>query len=241
MWETVLQTGLLYETRPPGLPIWLLVVGLQLLIFGGLRKASRGRLGAVTASPRGRLGLVLIGSGYLFAALSVIQTNYGPYAAFLFVLFRGLEGAATVRFYRKVEFVVNNRRLPSGAGMATFVTHRLLVFFFTIVGAGLLVMAIAPGAAERAGFSVANPQGVYTVTTFSLALLGVYWRLSPVQSDYNWLVIAGFGLSIAGAELFNYATVGTELALTVAGGVAYVAGFWLLIACWALGLVPTNP
>lgn len=241
MLGTVLQTGLLYESRPPGLPIWLLVVGLQLLIFGGLRKVSRKSLGSVTASARGRLGLILLGSGYLFAALSVIQTHYGSYAAFLFVLFRGLEGAATVRFYRKVVFVLHNRRLPGGTGAASFVTHRLLVFFFTIVGTGLLVAAIAPGAAEQAGFSVANPRGVYTVTTFSLAVLGVYWRLSPVQSDYNWLVVAGFSLSIAGAELFNYATLGAELALTVAGGIAYTAGFWLLIACWALGLVPTTP
>lgn len=236
-----LQTGLLYDARPAGLPILLLVVGLQLLIFGGLRKVSRGSLSGVTASARGRFGLLLVGSGYLFAALSVIQTDFSSYAAFLFVLFRGLEGAATVRFYRKVTFVLHNRRFPGGTGATTFVTHRLLVFFFTIIGVGLLVATVAPGAADRAGVTVVNPRAVYTVTTFSLAILGVYWRLSPVQSDYNWLVVAGFSLSVAGAELFNYAALGTELAVIVVGGLAYTVGFWSLIACWALGIVPTTP
>lgn len=241
MIDVLLQTGWLYDTKPGGLPIWLLIVGLQLLILGGLRKVAKQHPVLGSGSANGRLGLVVLGMGYLFAALSVIQTNYGAYAAFLFVLFRGLEGAAAVRFYRKVLFVVRQRRMPSGTGAAGFVTHRLLVFFLSVVSLGLLVSALAPATVERAGFSVANPRGVYTVTTFSMAMLGVYWRFTPVQSDFNWLVILGFGLSVAGAELFNYAALGTEVVMTVVGSVAYSAGFWLLVVCWSLGLVRTTP
>ncbi|MFB6196270.1 MAG: hypothetical protein ABEI80_08855 [Haloplanus sp.] len=240
MTGTVLQTGWLYAAKPRGLPIWLLVVGLQLLILGGLWKVYRQHPG-FGGSKTGRLSLLALGGGYLFSALSVIRTDYGAYAAFLFLLFRGLEGAAAVRFYRKVTFVLRNRRTPSGSNVSSFVTRRLLVFFFGVVGVGLLVSALAPGAVERAGFSVANPRGLYTAVTFSFAMLGVYWRLAPVRDDYNWLVLIGFGFSVAGAELFNYAALATEVALSFAGGVAYAVGFWALVGCWQLGLVRTTP
>lgn len=236
----VLQTGWLYAPQPRRLPILLFVVGLQLLIFGGLRKVYRSNPGFARLPKTGRVGMAVLGTGYLFAALSVIQANYSAYAAFLFVLVRGLEGAAAVRFYRKVVFVVRNRQAPGGASAGSFVTHRLLVFFFTVVGLGLLVSALTPTTVERAGFSIANPRGVYTASTFALAVLGVYWRLAPVKDDYNWLILTGFSLSVAGAELFNYAALGTEVALSFVGGAAYSAGFWLLVICWQLGLVRTT-
>lgn len=235
-----LGTGWAYAPKPRGLPVWLLVIGLQLLVFGGLRAAFRTHPLLDTDSTHARLGLVVLGMGYLFAALSVIRTNYGAYAAFLFVLFRGLEGAAVIRFYRKVVFAFRNRRTPNGANATAFVTYHLLVFFLAVVGFGLLLAGLAPATAAEAGVSVADPRLLYTAVTFSLSMLGVYWRLTPTGDTVDWIVVVGFGLSIAGAELFNYASLGTEVALTLVGIAAYSAGFWLLVACWQLGVVPTT-
>lgn len=232
-----LAGDIVLEPIPKQLPVVTLVLGLELLLLGAVQRLMhRSSFPPLTQFDR-VFGVAALGLGYLLSALSLLQGSFGWYAAYLFLLFRTVEGAAGVRFYRKVVYVYRNRRVPSSGGKSV-VSHYLLLAFVAFAGVGLFVHVASTGPVYR---SVAfDSRAIYTGTTFLLSALGVYWRLRPISDSYSSALLTGFVLSIAGAELYNYAFLGTEILLYLAGTVAYGVGFWGLVVCWRLGLVPTT-
>lgn len=222
---------------PAEFPILAMILGLAVLLFGGLLSVWRSNPSLSNRTTFDTVfGLFTLTGGYLFFALAFLQSSYGAYAGYLYLLFRIVEGAAGVRFYHKVMTVIQTRHLPGGS--SGFTTYLAATFFVTIGAVGLFIHIVREGAVYRS--IQFDARMVYTAATFSISGLGIYWRMTSVGRSFNRPVIVGFVLCVAGAELFNYAFIGTELALYALGFVAYSIGFWSLAGCWALGLVSPN-
>lgn len=231
------QLGWFYDAVPAQLPVWLLVGGLELLILGALVNLHGTTPALSNMRPSDRLlGLSALGAGYFFTALSVVESSYGAYAAFLFVLFRAVEGAAGLQFYYRLVTVIRGGTGSSTTGGGSFVLYRLTTFFLVLVGVGLLLATVLPGRSAPGLVAPFDPRFVYTVTSLLIAVLGVYSRMRPLASAYHGATVAGMALGVAGAELYNYRTLATEVTVTLAGGLAYAVGFWVVVALWQFGL-----
>jgi hypothetical protein len=226
--DVLLQTNWLIDPVPRTLPIWLLSLGLEAMFLGIVVQAMResGVLSQLTSRER-LVGVLGTGAGYFFLSLSVIRTSYGAYAAFLFVLFRTLEGAAAVQIYARILAFLQDGSLP-GDFKAKF-RHYLVTFFIIALGSYLVLHVLIRGPFLR-GFWY-DLSLVYTVTSATLAYVSVRWRLRDVQSDINGAVIAGIAVCIAGAQIYGFSLT-EDVLLSVVGGVVYAIGFWS--AAWFL-------
>jgi len=229
------------ETTPSGLPILVIVLGLEFIFFGvvDMAKSDVPIIDSMPPQERKMVSLCLA-LGFLFAALSLLQSNLSVYAVYLFLLFRTLEGAAAVLFYQKVAHVITNRSLPSSTRFKEKAKHLLLVFAIVAGGLGVAFHLLAD--ASGTNFPWYQLAGVYTIVSFLLAILGVRWRLQPLSDDMNTPLIVGLALCIGGAEIFNYGSIFTEIAITGLGVLTYQAGFWAAVVIIGLHTVlPSTP
>lgn len=221
---------------PPNLPVVAMILGLEIMFFG-IVSLSIEDIPLVDAMPsrEQRVVTASLALGFFFAALSLLQSDFDLYALYLFLLFRTIEGAAAVRFYQKVAHVILTQSLPASSRFKKKAKHLLLVFAVVAGGFGVALNIIA-NASDRT-FPWYQLAGVYTVVSFLLAVLGVRWRLQPITDDINTLLIAGLAMCIGGAEIFNFGSIFTEIAIISAGSVTYQIGFWAAVLLTGLNTI----
>lgn len=221
---SVLQLRYIFDSVPRTLPVWLLVLGLEALIFGFLiRAGERSELFRPLSARSKLVTSIGLTFGYLFVSLSVISAHYDLYAAYLFVLFRTVEGAAAVRFYRKVVHVLRHRStdLSSGTGRAY---KYVSTFFVSIVGTGIFIQILLNGPyIHTVLWDLAL---VYTGVSLAIAVIGAWWRLRDVRDGINSGISLGVLLVVGGAEIFNYTLLAQEIVVTLFGSLSYSIGFW---------------
>jgi hypothetical protein len=233
MMLAALQSNWIVDPIPQNLPTWAMVLGLEALLLGTVLEV--GEQIPVFNSMNDREQFVItmaLAIGFLFLALSILRSAYDIYATYLFLLFRTVEGAAVVRFYRKVLYVLQNWSLPGSTSLGDKALHYLVVFSVLAGGLGLAFNVLSNGPVFRSfWYDLAL---IYTVTSFLLAFLGANWRLQVVENKLNGLIIVGFALCVAGAEIFNYASISGDIAVTFAGAITYMIGFWVAVGLWGL-------
>ena len=163
------------------------------------------------------LGILLSASAVLrhFDALWI-------YATLLFCLGQLISGAATIRFYKKLIYVSRKRQLPSTPHSTV---KKMLLWASVILVAGWLLFLHLSGT-EVYGSKGKNLQFIWTFVVFSMAVLGIKFRLSYASGQLNKHLKMGFILCVGGASIFNFQAVLLDLAALVAGSVAYMIGFW---------------
>lgn len=224
----LLQIAWFISPRPSHLSIWLMVLGSEMLIASGLMRA---------VSRNGRNSRVLVGAGflsvgYLFMALAVMSNFFNAFAVYLFLLFRSVEGAAAARFYRTVAYVLRSRTLPGGTRFGSRVKLFLAPFFVIVVGVGVLLSLL-----RTFGLGGTPVIEIYTPTMVGVTSLSVWWRVRSLRQEYAIATLLGFTTCITGAEIYGFATVATEITVSLSGFVAFGVGFWLLIALWMTNVV----
>lgn len=217
-----LQLDWVVDTNPRLLPVWLIALGLEAMFLGLAWQLLRRADGYQQVSSLERaLAVGGIGLGYLFLTLSVLRTAYGGYAAYLYLLFRGVEGVAATHIYLKLYDVLQGRGF--GGSLAARAKHLLAVFFVLALGGYLVLKALV--GQPRVGGVWYDLSMVYTVGVATLTFLAVRWRYRNVAAELNDGIVLGLALCIAGAHIFGFSLPG-EVLLTLGGGVAYSAGFW---------------
>jgi len=211
------------------------VSGLAMLLFGGLRRAIQSSSSGIANRPA-KVALISFSAGYFLLALSILKGSYNLYGAYLYVLFRVVEGAAAARFYRKVAYVLRNRSLPGGSNIRARVYHLALVFSIMLAGGGLLAYLVTSGHENVYSSGLV----IYTAVAVLVSGLGVWWRVKLLSGDYAIITLLGFVLCMAGSQTFGYASLTQEIIVAVAGGVAFTVGFWGLIGAWITGVISHN-
>lgn len=225
-----LQVDWFVDTVPRSLPTWLLVLGLEAMFFGTALDAARDRDAFQGMSDRMQTAAVVaLSLGFFFMALSVLRTAYALYAAYLFVLFRVVKGAADLRVYRKLVAVLRTRSLAD-VSSGHLLTHGAVIVFVLIAGGWLAFGVMTRGPRLRSTWY--DLALIYTGVSVAITSVGVRWRLQETDTDYSTGVTLGLMLCIAGADVFDYGTFGAEVAVTMAGVVSYGVGFWGAAFLW---------
>jgi hypothetical protein len=213
------------------LPIWLITLGVEAMFLGVVIHATKqqGHYSQYTRRER-IVGVFGLGIGYFFIALSFISGNLGMYGAYLYLLFRTVEGAAAVLIFNRIISLFRSGSISTN--LSRRARHLLLVFFITTVGVSLMLKVLMDG--PFIGSVWYNLSLLYTVLIAVLTFLSVRWRLRKVQADTNLGVTSGLALGIAGGQVYSY-NLGGEIAILVLGGLLYSLGFWS-----AVGFMFTN-
>lgn len=228
MIETIQISQWLLVPDASNLPVLAMILGLELMFFGVVTMGIED-IPIVDAMPsrERRVVTASLAMGFLFAALSLLQSNLDLYAVYLFLLFRTIEGAAAVRFYQKVAHIIVTQSLPTSNRFKKKAKHLLLVFAIVAGGFGVALNIIANASGRT--FPWYQLAVVYTIVSFLLAVLGVRWRLQLISDDINTPLIIGLALCIGGAEIFNFGSIFTEIAVISTGSITYQAGFWAAV------------
>lgn len=220
--QSVNQVGWFIDPSSSLLPIWLIALGLEAMFLGGTHQVLKrvDEFQAVSQIERA-IATVGIGLGYLFLTLSVLRTSYAEYAAFLYLVFRGVEGVAATHIYLKLI------RFFQGKGFSSDylakAKHLLVVFFVLVLGSYLVVKALV-GSPTAFGIQY-NLAIVYTIVVATLSALAVRWRYRTIAQELNPGVVGGLALCIAGSQIFAFG-LGGDIALSIAGSIVYTIGFW---------------
>lgn len=224
--KLVLQANWLLEPFSPTLPIWLITVGLESIFIGfAVKSAKEMGLWNQLNQRQQAIGVFGIAVGYFFAALSVISVAFHAYSVYLFLLFRMVEGGATVQIYRKIIDFFNSGT-PSGTFKAK-IRHRVVSFFILGIGVYLMFIVVTSGPIFR-GFSY-DLSLIYTVLLSILTFISVRWRLRKAEQEFNTAIVSGIAFGVAGAQTYGFTLVG-DVTITIAGVLTYSIGFW--IAAW---------
>lgn len=218
-----LQIGWFLDPEPSVLPIWLIALGLEAMFLGGTYQAFENFSGLQNISQIERAVAVGgLGFGYLFLTLSVLRTSYAGYAAFLYLVFRGVEGVAATHLYVKIYELLQGKGLSGNYALKA--KHILVVFFVFALGSYLVLKAIVD-APQVAGYQY-DLTMVYTGVVATVSVLAVRWRYRDVAKELNSGIVGGLALCIAGSQIFGFSLTGDVL-LTVAGSLIYSLGFWI--------------
>lgn len=212
---------------PPrgSLPVQLMIIGLGVLLAGGVVRALQ-----PMANRRSILvGGTLLATGYWFTVISVIRGTYGLYAAYLYLLFRAVEGAAAAHFYHKVLDILRGKSAPGGTKIRAYALHIGAVFSVILTGSGIILYRLEGGAV---GLFDGSIRLTYTIVLLVVTLLGVWWRIQPLRNEYRIPTLLGFTACVTGAELYGYASVELNISVLLAGSLTQVFGFWLAVVIW---------
>lgn len=218
-----LQAGWVLDPLPPDLPIWLLSLGLEAMFIGAVVKATKqsGLWGELATFQR-LFGVFGLAVGYFFSALALLSTSYAAYAAYLFLLFRTLEGAAAVQIYQRVlEFI---KKGTVSGNVRSRLRYHLVTVFIAGLGLYLAIKVLTSGPIYRGVWT--DLSLIYTIFVSVLTFLAVRWRLRHVTSDYNVGIVSGIALGVAGAQVYGF-TLAEDLLVFVGGSICYSFGFWV--------------
>lgn len=218
-----LQAGWVLDPLPRDLPIWLLALGLEAMFLGAVVEATRqsGIWGDLSTVQR-LFGVFGLGGGYFFSALALVSTSYAAYAAYLYLLFRTLEGAAAVQIYRRVVGFVKSGA-SGGIGSARL-RHHLVMAFVAGLGLYLAVEVLTNGPLYRNVLT--DISLLYTLFVSVLSFLAVRWRLRSVRGEYNPGIVSGLAFGVAGAQVYGF-TLAADALVFLGGSVCYAVGFWV--------------
>lgn len=227
----LLQVNPVAEPIPEDLPIWLITMGIEAMFLGVVIHAvkQQGLYSQYTIRER-IVGVVGLGMGYFFIALSFISGNFGLYATYLYLLFRVVEGAAALTIFLRIFSYFRSGSYSTD--LSSKARHILLVFFIITTGVSLLLKVLIDG--PFIGSIWYSLSLVYTVLIAVLTFVSVRWRLRKVQANTNIVVTSGIALGVAGGQIYSYG-LETEIAILLVGSMLYTIGFWS-----AVGIVLTN-
>lgn len=193
--QSVNQVGWFIDPSPSLLPIWLITLGLEAMFLGGTHQVLKhvDEFQAVSQIERA-IATGGIGLGYLFLTLSVLRTSYAEYAAFLHLVFCGVEGVAATHIYLKL--------IRFSSDYLAKAKHLLAVFFVLVLGSYLVVKALV-GSPTAFGIQY-NLAIVYTIVVATLSALAVRWRYRTIAQELNPGVVGGLALCIAGSQIFAF-------------------------------------
>jgi len=217
------QIGWYIEPEPALLPIWLIALGLEAMFIAGTHQALDNVSGYQDLTRLERaIAAGGVAFGYLFLTLSVLRTNYGWYAGFLYLVFRGVEGVAAIHMYAKVYNFLRGKGF--GGSYTARAKHMLAVFFVLALGLYLTIKALV--GSSRIGGVWYNLSMVYTGVVAVVSVLAVRWRYRDIAREVPNGVVGGLALCIAGAQIFGFTLAG-DIVLSIAGSVVYSIGFWV--------------
>lgn len=233
-----LQLGVLLDSVPRWIAPLLILLGIEFVLISHIRQSvniiavddpQEKNFNDKIAIPTRDYNWIIGGMtfGILMSGIAVIQVFQisNLYAILLLFCGRMIEGVAAIRFYKKVLYLIRERRW--GGDIRTKVRHKLTVLFIVVVGLYLMGYALIYGPFFRSlGYTI---QFIWTVTALLVTSLGLRWKLRHVRDQFDREIILGVILFVTGAELFNFTFFG-ELAATLVGSLGYTVGFWFAAA-----------
>jgi hypothetical protein len=207
----------------------LVFFGLELVLAGAFQRvlSEAGLLGSLT--PRERfVGVGGLAVGLLFAASGALRTLdlLGGYVVVLFCLGRVIQGAATVRFYRRVVDFLRGR--GTGGGLRGRIRHGLVILFVAFLAVWLAFRVLTRG--PIVGNTVQSLRLVWTGFVVLTGALGIARKLRHADDELNRGLKAGLVLAVTGAEVYAFQTVAMDLLAYLAGSAAFSVGFWVAVS-----------
>lgn len=208
----------------------LLFFGVELVLVGAVKGSLSERLDFWDdLNYWGRFGVI---GGFAVGTLlcwSAVLRELGliwGYTVLLFALGKVAEGAAAVRFYRKIESLLRRGEWPGGSKLL----YRLAVVFIVVLGIYAVVEIRRSGPFFNSTWY--EIKAVWTLVIWALASLGIWWKVRDLQGTVPKEIMTGFVLCVGGAEVFNYQSLSGDVVALLAGSVAFSIGFWLAVALW---------
>jgi hypothetical protein len=232
IWDLpVLQLGdLILDTVPEWVAPILVILGIEIIIgrkivlaIGNLQKTRQVQI--TNREQRAIIGGLTL--GILFSALAVIQKVQisNEYAILLLFCGRAIEGAAAIRFYKKI--IVFLRDGKYSGSIVSKVKHKLTILFILSITIFVFIYILIDGPIFNSiGYSV---QFLWMISVLSITTLSLRWKLRPVWGIVDRKSLIGVLFFVGGAEIFNHSFLGEVVAL-IAGAIGYTLGFWFTAA-----------
>ncbi|MFC6973848.1 hypothetical protein ACFQL1_02875 [Halomicroarcula sp. GCM10025709] len=144
-----------------------------------------------------------------------------------------IEGVAAVIIFPKLAYIATNfsevwetKSTPSQTTLTQKLVRRLILFLFAILAFYAFVGALL----FVNGISIPGGQllvVVWTVLTFLISLLGLFWKVSSI--DLPAYLLYGTVLILSGAEVVNLSSIGGDITVYLAGGIGYTLGYVTLL------------
>lgn len=218
---TILQLSWFIESIPASLPPAMIFAGIVVGVLSIVLMAD--------PEPGARTAFTIAGIG------SVVGM-YNFYTEYLFLFIAGItvfakyiEGLAAVRLYQKALYVLRERdldyrspfSLPKRILLQVSVIFAIVVFFLSTV------FLVATGYIQLSfGRFIAV---LWVFATICYTTLGVTLRFKIVGEEFNALFLPSLILLIAGAEIYDFATLEREIHLFVIGIGGYTLGYWVAV------------
>lgn len=158
-----------------------------------------------------------------------------------------IEGVSAVIIFPKLAYIVANssevwetKSLPGQTTLTQKLRRRLVLFLFAMMAFYSFIGALL----FESGLSISGGQllvVVWTVLTFLISLLGLFWKVSWI--DLPPYLLYGTVLILSGAEVVNLSSIGGDIAVYLAGGIGYTLGYVTLFLLWVVpdGTLTTSP
>lgn len=218
-----LQLSVIFDFIPKWAGPTAIFLGVELLLLGAVQQALP-RTFAFWTRLNSREELVVTGGfalGMLFCASAVLRRfeSLWAYATLLFCLGQLISGGAAVRLYKKLIYISRERRFP---GNIHNKVKKVLLRFGVLLIAGWLVFLYLSGTEIYGGKSL---QFIWTFVVFSMAILGITFKLKYADAQLNKSLKTGFVLCIGGASIFNIQPALLDIFSTLLGSIIYMIGF----------------
>lgn len=227
----MLQVGdLVLESVPKWIAPILVILGIEIIIGRQIFLTIVDFQANKKTQISSREQRVIIGGltlGVLFSALAVIQRHQisNEYAILLLFCGRMIEGASTVRFYKKLIVLLRDKKY-SGDIISKVKHKATIVFIFSISIFIFIYLLINRPVFNSLGYSI---QFLWTITVLSITTLGLRWKLRPIWGVVDRKLLIGILSFVGGAEIFNHSLMG-EIVAVLAGSIGYTIGFWFAAA-----------
>ncbi|QLG60271.1 hypothetical protein [Halorarum salinum] len=207
---------------------FLPAVGLGLILLGAFLSIEAAFVDSQTAISglEGYLVTLLLGAGLV---IGVYQIHLSE--PFLLVVVFGMagkyiQGIAAVRLYQKLSFAARTRSLSwGGVSLQTKVISKLGVVFIILFGGTVVSLLTMIGILELPLSTVLI--GTWTVAVVLYTILGLSITLYGATEEFPPSFSIGLILLVAGAEVYNLASLELELIAAAVLSLSYSYGFWL--------------
>lgn len=222
---STLQLSFIFDFVPEWAGPTAIFFGIELLLLGAVQQALP-RTFVFWTRLNSREELVVTGGfaiGLLFTTSAVLRyfNALWAYATLLFCLGQLISGAATVRLFKKIIYISREQQLP---GNLHDKVKRMLFRVSVILIAGWLVFLYL---SETRVYGNKSLQFIWTFVIFSMAVLGITFKLNYADAQFNRYLKTGFILCIGGASIFNIQPVLLDIVSMILGSVVYMIGFWI--------------
>lgn len=164
------------------------------------------------------------------------------YAVFFALAAKWIERVSAVMIFPQLCYVVNNfrevlrtRSTPSKTTLPQATVRGLILLFLGIMASYAIigVLLFQQGVPIPGGALLVV---IWTLLTFTVSLLGLLWKVSTIELP--GYILYGTIFMLSGAEITNFASIGGDIRVFLAGGIGYGLGFLTMLALW---LLPDEP